>query len=93
MSGSNKRRDKNATTVYSPEKNATGDILYPGIDAIRAWLESNAISEVECLTPLSGVRVGARHPQRRALCTYLAGGSQGYLCVVHLSGQSHRAWP
>ncbi len=51
MSGSNKRRDKNATTVYSPEKNATGDILYPGIDAIRAWLESNAISEVECLVP------------------------------------------
>ena len=51
MSGSNKRRDKNATTVYSPEKNATGDIVYPGIDAIRAWLESNAISEVECLVP------------------------------------------
>ncbi|MDA8814608.1 glutamine synthetase family protein [Luminiphilus sp.] len=51
MSGSNKRRDKNATTVYSPEKNATGDIIYPGIDAIRAWLESNAISEVECLVP------------------------------------------
>ena len=51
MNGSNKRRDKNATTVYSPEKNATGDIVYPGIDAIRAWLESNAISEVECLVP------------------------------------------
>jgi glutamine synthetase len=51
MSGSNKRRDKNATIVYSPEKNATGDIIYPGIDAIRDWLESNAISEVECLVP------------------------------------------
>ena len=51
MSGSNKRRDKNATIVYSPEKNATGDIIYPGIDVIRDWLESNAISEVECLVP------------------------------------------
>jgi glutamine synthetase len=51
MSGSNKRRDKNATIVYSPEKNAAGDIAYPGIDAIRTWLETNAISEVECLVP------------------------------------------
>ena len=50
MSASNKRSD-NKTIVYSPDVDMADTPAQENAAEIRAWLEANEISEVECLVP------------------------------------------
>ena len=46
-----KKRSENETIVYSPDVDMADTPAQENAAEIRAWLEANEISEVECLVP------------------------------------------